>query len=342
MKNKQKGSMKKQIIGTMLASAVILAAVGATGVVNDRMSAATDVEISVEVLPSNVSYEITDPVNGATITDPNYALKVRTIRNASMKFYNCYGSQIADCGKVMDGYPNGVGYISATTINNPDEWSNIEFNASFLRTEQGQHRLMVIGFDADDVAVDQGTSVYVNYVYSNPNPNPPVNPNPPAPEPAKPTLTVEVVGGTEKDGAIVLPKGDNIQIKVSYSDIAKLGVGAGDKDLTGSCQPIPADKNSGMITCTIPKKDLFNYIKEGNYYVGRMSLVLFGKDKDGNVLVTKTINLVDISDIDAPNTGLNEGFLAVANEDLFLGGVVALLAMGLMTVYILFRRANKA
>lgn len=320
MRTKKKGSMKKQIIGTVLASAVILAAVGAAGFVNDKMSA-TDGLVEVSILPTAVVYSIVDPLDGAVITDTNYTVRVDTIRNEELRFFNCYGAEIATCGQPNGG--NGVGYVSSTTIDDPAAWSEQHFNADFLPGQEGEHRLMVIGY-IDGVAVDMGRYVDVNYFRQH-----------------DPSLTVEIPGGTVSNGVTTLPEGDTFQIKVSYNDVNSLGVNINGKDVdTSSCtitNPV-----SGMVTCTVKKSDYpADKDADGNV-TGKVTIVVSGKDADGNVVVTKKINAIDPDAVEVPNTGVAGGLFTLAREDMFLGGVVALLAIGLMTVYILFRRSSRA
>lgn len=317
--------MKKQIIGTMLASAAILTAVGAAGFLNDKSSADGGMTGIVEITIQSTAaiYEITDPLDGATITNNNYTVKVSTIRNEQLKFYNCYGAQISICGQVTPEAPNGVGYVSNTTIADPAATTVQEFNADFLNEQEGQHRLMVIGY-IGGLPVDNGRYVDVNFARQH-----------------QPSMTVAIPGSTTANGVTTLPKGDSFQVKISYNDLNSVGLEINGKGMdTSSC--VISNPVSGMVTCTVKKSDVPVDKDADGKATGKMTIVVTGKDAGGNVVVSKTINTIDPDAVETPNTGANGGFFAIANEDMFLGGVVALLALGLATVYILFRRSSKA
>lgn len=307
--------MKKQIIGTMLASAVILAAIGAAGFANDQMKA-NSAPIDVTVLPQNAAYSITDPLSGAIITDPNYVIKVETIHNEELRYFNCYGAQIATCGQPDGG--NGVGYVSSLTVGDPNAWTTQTFDADFQAGQEGQHRLMVVGY-IGGVAVDNGRYVDVSFFNSH----------------APGLIVQDIPGGSYNaaDSVWTLPEGNYFDVTVSYNDLNSIGMTVNGKAVdTSNCQPV--NTLSGMVTCRISKSDF-----PADEEHGTVTIVVTGKDAAGNVVTTVTINAID-PDIDAPNTGAAGGSFTFAHEDIFLAGVVALLAIGLVTVYILFRRSS--
>ncbi|MCL2002084.1 hypothetical protein FWG76_01620 [Candidatus Saccharibacteria bacterium] len=322
MQTKKKGSMKKQIIGTMLASAVILTAVGAAGFLNEKMEAAPGISgiVEVSVAPRTAQWSITDPIPGQVITDPNYTVKVDTINSDELRFFNCYGAEIADCSLPNGG--NGVGYVSSVNISSWGTWTTQTFDADFQPGQEGLHLLCAVGYMAG-VAQGNARCVEVSFFRQH-----------------EPSLTVQIPGSTVKDGETFLPEGDNFQLEVAYNDVSSIGLNINGKEFTpeqlaSMCTPI-TNSLSGLVRCTIPKSS-FPHNEDGS-----VKIVITGKDATGTVVASKTIEAVDPDEIDVPPTGLGGGLTMFANEDLFLGGVVALLAMGLATVYILFKRASKA
>ncbi|MCL2038409.1 hypothetical protein FWG86_00690 [Candidatus Saccharibacteria bacterium] len=314
--------MKKQIIGTLLASAVILAAVGAAGFLNDRMEA-TDGEVTVHISEKATIVEITNPLDGAVITDPNYTVQVNTINAEELRFYNCYGAEIAICGQVNPANPNGVGYVSSATVATPGAWSTENFDASFSTSQEGAHRLMAIGYNNIGGTMTQaGVGDYVDVNFFNEH---------------APSLTVGIPGGSYAGGVWTLPKGNTFQVAVSYNDVNSLGLKINGQEVdTSSC--VITVPGSGMVVCTV-NKDSFPANEDGSVVI-----TVSGKDGDGNVVVSTTIRarMPVETEPEVPDTGLGGGWFTFAREDMFLGGVVALLALGLMTVYILFRRSAKA
>jgi len=330
MQTKTKGSMKKQIVGTVLASAVILAAVGAAGFMNERMSAeGGDANLEISVAALNPSYSITDPHSGAIITYPNYPVEVETIRIETMRFYSCFGAaMIATCGDYDGG--DGVGFVSSQDVANPDIWSTLFFDPNFNMTEEGEHRIGVIGFNEVGgvlTAVDLGRWVNIFIV------------NPDGPEPAAPGMIVhEVVGGTLLPGGVwELPHdSDWFDVILSYNDMQSIdSVTINGVEVPFSNCAISIEA-SGQLTCRIDKSEYAMDDEEG-----RATVVICGTGVDGT-RVCVTMQAIDPDAIDVPDTGVGGGFLLMANEDAFLAVVVALLTMGLATVYILFRRASRA
>jgi hypothetical protein len=202
------------------------------------------------------------------------------------------------------------------------------FDPNFNMTEEGEHRIGVIGYnDVGGVltAVDLGRWVNIYIV------------NPDGPEPAEPGMIVhDIVGGTLRpDGTWELPEGDWFDVILSYNDMESID------SVTINGVEVPVSncdisiEASGQLTCRINKSD---YPADED---GKATIVICGTGTDGEK-VCITINAIDPDVIEVPPTGIGGGFLLMANEDIFLASVVALLAMGLATVYILFRRASRA
>ncbi|MCL2371198.1 hypothetical protein FWC63_00415 [Candidatus Saccharibacteria bacterium] len=316
--------MKKQIIGTVLASAVILAAVGAAGFMNDRMEAGSDGAVEVSIVPPNASCTVNDPLGGnagqplenlATISVSNYPIQVSTVRSNEIRYFLCHGADIANCGI------GGVGLMETRSVSAINVWTNETFVANFNLSNEGRNRIVIVG--------------YINGVEAT-RCSSDVNIVDPAHALAPGMVVQDIPGGHLLPGGIwELPEGDLFDVVLSYNnmeDIDSVTINGVEVPFS-NC--VIVNQTSGQVRCRIDKSD---YPENED---GIATIVICGTGTNGE-RVCVTINTIDPDAIDVPDTGVGGGFLTMASEDAFLAIIVALLAMGLATVYILFRRASRA
>ncbi len=305
--------MKKKLLGILLASVAVLTAIGAAGLANQSIGAAPgEVPVYVQI-GDYPAYMILHPVDTSGIP-----LVTEDIVNVEISHYDIYKLEVYDCyGSAIQTCPTGL--QPAATLTNDGRIGLDTLPVNLTGKPTGLHRLFVLGYGKDGVAIDGGKWVEIYYKDEGGG------------LVSEPLILLQSINGMpfEDQHAAQVNKNE-IELTLSYSNVDEIEIWDGDRKLdTRDCTI--ADPRLGTLRCKFTLEGGLDGVTHN------LNIRYHGLDGEwvDHALALKVLGP------DVPGTGVIKiGGLTVGREDLMVSALVLVLAVAIGVFFFTLRRGD--